>query len=147
MQVSPQIETRNKLSLSTTKVLVIIGLIIIVIAVPLTVFLAKTRQEPRSKASEPAPTLAKTFKLTLTSPTDNLATNQNVITISGSVNKKAIILISGGLQEEAIETTNQFSQNYELTAGDNQIEVTAFDEEGNEATQVKNILYVKESLD
>ena len=147
MQVSPQIETRNKLSLSTTKVLVIIGLIIIVIAVPLTVFLAKTRQEPRSKASEPAPTLAKTFKLTLTSPTDNLATNQNVITISGSVNKKAIVLISGGFQEEAVETTNQFSQNYTLALGDNQIEVTAFDEEGNEITQVRNVLYVTEPLE
>jgi RHS repeat-associated protein len=80
--------------------------------------------------------------ITVTTPADNSKTAQGLLTVSGSVDKAATVLVTlGGNAQPAALTGNAFSADLNLTSGTNTIEVTATDLAGNKSTVKRTVLF------
>lgn len=90
----------------------------------------------------------KTLGLTLTSPTNFVATTQKTLAVSGHTGIKSIVTISLGKQSKIVETSgDHFSVDLELSEGKNKITIVAFNKNTGEAlTQTREILYLNFDL-
>jgi len=125
-----------------SKILLGFVLGIISIFVLLVVFalfnLNKTKQTPA----------AKTLKLELSSPSENLATSAKIVSISGTTNIKSIVSVTTGKQAKIVETSGStFSISLDLSEGKNIITITAFDPTNGDSQQiVRQVLYLSSEL-
>jgi hypothetical protein len=83
------------------------------------------------------------ISLIISSPEDNSLVNQEEIEISGQTVSQATIAILYEEGEEILQANEQgeFSQKITLVGGANEIKITAFDKEGNEASKNLNLVY------
>jgi len=81
--------------------------------------------------------------LTISSPEDNSLVDQEKIEIVGKTKAGATIVILYEKGEEVFQADEQgeFSQEITLVGGANEIKITVFDTEGNEANQSLNLVY------
>lgn len=91
----------------------------------------------------PTPTPTPTFSLTLTAPEDNSISAEETIEVSGSTAPRAIVVILYQEGEKILEADEEgkFSTEITLAGGANEIKVSAFDQEGNEAERTLTVVY------
>lgn len=89
----------------------------------------------------PAPTLE--FSLILTSPEDNSISSEEKIEVGGSTAPGAIVVILYQEGEKILEADEEgkFSTEILLAAGANEIKISAYDQEGNEAEKILTVVY------
>jgi len=92
---------------------------------------------------EVTPTPIPTLELVITSPENNTISEEEIIEISGQAVPKAIIAITYPEGEKLFEADEDgsFSTEISLVGGDNLIEISAFNEEGDEATKTLTVVY------
>ena len=85
--------------------------------------------------------------LNITSPPTGTVVSSDAITLKGSTTKPAILVFSGGAQDAVLDPGNtKFQTSYKLQEGENEIQVTAVDGDGNEASTTLNVLYSTSNL-
>lgn len=104
---------------------------------------AMRRQRQADQA--PTPTPAETvspISVSLDSPADGTVSTQDVITLAGTASESATIVIIAEEEEIILEADDQgrFETEVSLVAGENVIEVTAYDRAGNLASQVLTVV-------
>jgi len=95
------------------------------------------------KTATPAPSQEEKLSLEITSPSNNALVNQEKLEISGKTAPQATIAIvyeEGEKIAEADEKGN-FSVEITLVGGSNEIGISAFDDQGNEASKTLNLVY------
>lgn len=94
-------------------------------------------------------TPTKEFALSTTSPLDNDTVSTETVKINGNTGVSSIVVINGGVEDTIITTASGvFSVDYKLALGENQITLTAYDEDtGGSRTKTLNLLYLNENLD
>lgn len=87
--------------------------------------------------------------LSLSSPKDGETVSKDVVKISGNTGTSSIVIINGGKEDVIVEAKNgSFSVNFKLVLGENQINITAYDEDSGESrTQSVDVLYLNENLE
>jgi hypothetical protein len=90
--------------------------------------------------------LATPFDLIVSSPTDGDAVDVATITVSGTTSTPTTVVISGGSAEQVVDNTGSFSTNYQLVEGENDLVVSAIDDNGNSAEQDLSVFYSSEGL-
>ena len=99
--------------------------------------------EPTRQAAMPTPA----FSLTLTSPEDELLTNEGTTTVSGKIQGASLIIISGNLEDKVIEASpDSFETKIVLEEGPNEIQVTCLGPYGEEVSSLRTVNYSKEEL-
>lgn len=90
---------------------------------------------------EATPTPA--FSLEIISPADESISDKRKITITGKTQPGSVVAIAAELGEELVETdeVGNFKVEVSLISGINEIEITAFGPEGDEASRSLNIVY------
>jgi hypothetical protein len=98
--------------------------------------------QEEEKALPPTPS-ASLLSLVITFPEDNSIINKEKINISGKTSSGATVIITYEEGEKIIEAdeNGNFSTEITLVGGANEITVSAYDEEGNEATKTLNLVY------
>lgn len=83
------------------------------------------------------------ISLVISSPENNALVNQEKIEIVGQTAAQAtvIILYEEGQEVFQADEKGEFTQEITLVGGANEIKITAFDEEGNEANKTLNLVY------
>lgn len=104
---------------------------------------APTATAPAEEVSEETPTPKPALELLITSPEDNSVSEKEMIEVSGQTVVNAIIAITYPDGEKLIEADEDgnFSTEISLVGGDNQIKVSAFNEEGDEVTKTLSVVY------
>lgn len=92
---------------------------------------------------ETSPTPAPTLELVITSPEDNIISEKEIIEIEGQTIANAIIAITYPDGEKILEADEDgnFSTEISLIGGDNQIKISAFNDQGDEASKTLTIVY------
>lgn len=105
----------------------------------------KTAPSGTQITAEPSPTTApaQKFLLTVNRPEDNAISDKEKIEIAGQTSSDATVAIVFTDGEKIIQTDDNgsFSGEITLTGGINQIEITAYDQNNNEATKIINVVY------
>lgn len=88
------------------------------------------------------------FNLEITNPDDEILVFDKSLIVSGRTSSKATIIISNldqnmGLQADS---NGEFSKVVDLTNGENEIEIAAFDENGNTKSFSRTIFYSEEKI-
>jgi hypothetical protein len=93
--------------------------------------------------SETSPNNEEKVSLTITSPENNSLLDQEDIEITGQTSPLANLVILFEDGEEIIQADQQgeFKTEITLNGGANEITITAFDQDGNEASKVLNLVY------
>ena len=83
------------------------------------------------------------ISLIISSPENNSLTNQAKIEIIGRTTALATVVILYEEGEEIIQADEkgEFNQEITLVGGANEIKITAFDNKGNEANKILNLVY------
>ncbi|OGV89963.1 hypothetical protein A2Z41_02950 [Microgenomates group bacterium RBG_19FT_COMBO_39_10] len=104
---------------------------------------APTTTAPAEEKVETKPTPAPTLELTIVSPKNNTISDQELIEVSGQTIPQAIVAITYPEGEKLLEADEDgsFSTEISLIGGDNQIKISAFNDEGDEATESLTIVY------
>lgn len=91
----------------------------------------------------PIPSPTPSFFLILTSPEDNSISAEETIEVSGSTVPGAIVVILYQEGEKILEADEEgeFSTEITLAGGANEIRVSAYDQEGNEAEKLLTVVY------
>lgn len=86
--------------------------------------------------------------LELTSPEDDILSNDASVVISGRTSPNATVIISSNDNDSGLESGNdgQFSKVFPLSDGPNIIEITAIDSEGNSKSVTKSIFFTEEKI-
>jgi hypothetical protein len=94
-------------------------------------------------APEVTPTPTPAFSLTVTSPEDNALYAEETIEVSGATAPGAIIVILYQEGEKILEADSEgkFSTEITLAGGANEIKISAYDQEGNEAEKTLTVVY------
>jgi len=81
--------------------------------------------------------------LTIISPENNALVNQEKLEIVGKTSPKAVVAVVYEEGEKIIEADEggDFKQEITLVGGGNEITISAFDNEGNEASKTLNLVY------
>ncbi|MCX6726071.1 MAG: hypothetical protein NT052_02035 [Candidatus Shapirobacteria bacterium] len=81
--------------------------------------------------------------LKILSPDDNSLVNQNKIKITGKTFANVNIAIISEKNENILQSDEQgqFTQEVSLVSGSNEVKISAFDNEGNEAQKTLNLVY------
>lgn len=92
---------------------------------------------------EVTPTPTPTLELVITSPENNTISEEEIIEVSGQTVPRAIIAITYPEGEKLLEADEDgsFSTEISLIGGDNLIEISAFNDEGDEATKTLTVVY------
>jgi len=92
---------------------------------------------------EVTPTPTPTLELVITSPENNTISEKEIIEVSGQTTPNAIIAITYPEGEKLFEADEDgsFSTEISLIGGDNLIEISAFNDEGDEATKTLTVVY------
>ena len=90
---------------------------------------------------EPTPTPA--FSLEIISPADESISDESTVTITGKTQPGSVVAVAAEKGEEIIETdeAGNFEVEVDLISGINEIEITAFGLEGEEASKSLAIVY------
>ena len=91
----------------------------------------------------PTPTPLPSLSLTITSPEDNVISDQETIEVSGKTASEAVIVILYPEGEKILEAdkNGRFSTEIDLAGGDNEIKISSYDNENNEASQTLTVVY------
>lgn len=102
---------------------------------------APTTTVPTEEEVEVTP--APTLELVITSPENNTISEEEIIEISGQTASRAIIAITYPEGEKLLEADEDgsFFTEISLIGGDNLIEVSAYNDEGDEATKTLTVVY------
>lgn len=101
-------------------------------------------QEEVAEEETALPTpLQSELSLTILSPQDNAISNQEEIEVSGNTASEAVVVILYQDGEKILEADEEgnFETTISLLAGSNEIEITAYDQEGNEISEVLTVVY------
>ena len=100
-------------------------------------------QEAPAPEVTSTPTPVPPFTLTLTSPEDNSISAEETIEVNGSTAPEAIVVILYQEGEKILEADSEgkFSTEITLAGGPNEIKVSAYDQEGNEAEETLTVVY------
>ncbi len=100
-------------------------------------------EEEKNITPTPEATKEEKLPLSIISPENNSLLNQEKIEISGKTAPKATIAITWEEGEKIIEADEKgnFSLEISLVGGSNEINISAFDEEGNENQQTLSLVY------
>lgn len=106
---------------------------------------AVRRQQEAAVSPSPAPVGEEipALTLTITSPEDGSVSEEEVVLLAGQTAPEATIVIISE-EEEVILTADEegrFEADITLAGGANEIEVTAYDEVGNEASRMLTVVY------
>jgi len=103
---------------------------------------SQVQQTQEEKIPSPTPS-ATQLSLIITSPEDNSIINKEKVNISGKTSSEATVVIIYEEGEKIIETdeNGNFTSEITLVGGANEITVSAYDKEGNEATKTLNLVY------
>ena len=102
-----------------------------------------TTEETPPAVEEPVASPAPELSLLITSPEDNSISTEEKIEVSGQAVPKAIVVVLYQEGEKILEAdeTGNFSTEISLVGGENQITVSAYDEEGNEISKNLTVVY------
>lgn len=102
---------------------------------------APTVTVPTEEVEEPTP--APTLELIVTSPEDNTISEEEMIEVSGQTIPNAIIAIIYPDGEKLLEADEDgsFSTEISLIGGDNEIKISAFNEEGDEVSKTLTVVF------
>lgn len=83
------------------------------------------------------------FSLIITSPEDESISTQEKIEVAGKTTPDITVVILYQEGEKIIQADSQgsFSSEITLVGGANQIEITAYDQDGNEVSKIINVVY------
>jgi len=87
----------------------------------------------------------KTFDLRLTeAPDDGASVSSSKVTIKGTTGTEAVVVINGGAEDTIVQTAGgEFEVSYTLIEGENDVSITAFDQNTAETkTTTRAILYL-----
>ncbi len=100
-------------------------------------------EPPTEEVEEVTPTPAPKMELIITSPENNTISEEEIIEITGKTDSKAIIAIVYPDGEKLLEADEDgtFATEISLTGGDNLIEISAFNDQGDEAREVLTVVY------
>lgn len=81
--------------------------------------------------------------LSITSPDDEIITDQNQITVAGTTNPNSFVVIIFNNQERITTSDNSgnFSVQLDLETGSNVIQIHALDEDGNSTIEERTVIY------
>jgi len=100
-------------------------------------------EETLAPEATPTPTPTAAFSLNLTSPEDNSISEEETIEVSGTTAPGAIVVILYQEGEKILEADSEgkFSTEITLAGGPNEIMISAYDQEGNEAEKTLTVVY------
>lgn len=104
----------------------------------------QTKKEvPQEQTIVPSPSQQNQLTLSITSPEDNTVSEEENISISGSTKAGAVVVVIYPEGEKILEANDngQFSTSISLSSGSNDIEVSAYDKEGNKDTKTLSVVY------
>lgn len=106
-------------------------------------FNRETKKESTVVSSE-----TKGIVLSVSSPENGTVTDKSKINLIGSTGKNSVVVITGGVADTILQTSEgKFSKDIELSEGQNQITIYAFDTSTGENAQTAiNILYISDTL-
>ena len=96
----------------------------------------------------PSPTATQTGFLTVTSPQDEEVVDKKTVTVSGTTQKNATILISSGTIDEVVvpAQNGSFTTTIAVEDDQNKIEITAILPTGEEVTEIRTVTYSAENF-
>ncbi len=99
----------------------------------------------QSTATTPQPTDQATLQLDVSSPSADIATSSATLTVSGTTSQSAIVSVTGGASDIIMpaQSNGTFSFPVSLNQGLNQLQITAYTEEGDSALVKHNVVYSK----
>ncbi len=110
---------------------------------------AKPTPTPEAMATSPTPSAApSTLSLNITAPDDETLTNSATITLTGTTAPNADIAVLYEIGQTIIQAdqNGKFSFDVPLDGGYNRITVTAYDQNGNTATQKLTVTYTTQKI-
>lgn len=92
--------------------------------------------------TEPTPSVS-VFSLEIISPSDDGLSNEEKITLTGKTQSGSVVTVISEKDEEVLETDSagNFETEVTLVSGVNEIEVSAFSPEGEEAVKKLSVVY------
>ena len=98
---------------------------------------------PTTALASPTPEAEEGFSLTIDSPPDNFLSDEEEISITGQTEPEAIIVLvsSGGEIILKADEEGRFETEVELEGGINEIVISAFSLEGEEAEKTLSLVY------
>lgn len=104
---------------------------------------APQKEGSTEEVKEPTPTPAPQLPLIVTTPKDNSIIDEEKIEVTGKTAPQAIVVILYQEGEKILEADEKGNFNTEITlvGGDNKIEISAHDQEGDEITQILTVVY------
>ena len=102
----------------------------------------------RIKISSPSPTPKSSIFLTIKDPEDEKVVNKKVVTVSGETRKDATVVILSPIDEDVIKpaSSGNFSTTINIDNGQNNIEITAISENGEEIKITRTITFSTEEF-
>ena len=106
-------------------------------------FQGPTQEEAPLEETQPTPTPQPGLSLIITSPEDNFISDQETTEISGRTASQAIIVVLYPEGEKILEADQdgRFKTEIDLAGGDNEIKISSYDNENNEASQILTVVY------
>lgn len=103
----------------------------------------ETLVSPTPQAESTPTAESSEISLTIYSPEDNFLTDQEEIEISGKTASQAVVVIIYPEGEKILEAdeNGDFSTMITLDGGDNEIEITAYDQGGSEIKKTLTVVY------
>lgn len=100
-------------------------------------------ETPTEEVEEVTPTPTPRMELIITSPENNIISEEEIIEVTGQTDAKAIIAIVYPDGEKLLEADEDgtFTTEISLTGGDNLIEISAFNDQGDEVKKVLTVVY------
>lgn len=113
------------------------------------VWYARTNFFAEEEPSEFKVTPTKEFTLSVGSPKNGDTISTKSIKVTGNTGTSSVVVVSGGTEDVILDAkSGNFSVDYKLALGENQITVVAYDEDsGDSRTQSFDVLYLNENLD
>jgi len=98
---------------------------------------------PTEEEVEVSPSPIPVIELIITTPENNIISEEEIIEVAGQTIPKAIIAITYPEGEKLLEADEdgRFSTEISLVGGDNLIEISAFNKQGDEATKTLTVVY------
>lgn len=112
-----------------------------------------TRKSPEQKTktiiiSDPTPTPSQSVLLTIKSPTDEGVFSKKVISVEGTTEKDATIIIVTPVDQEVLTpaASGNFSTTVNIDDGQNFIEITAISPSGEETKMIRTVTFSSEDF-
>lgn len=99
-------------------------------------------------SAEPTPTPAQNVLLSIKSPTDEEVISKKIVTVEGTTEKDATVVIVTPVDQEVLtpSSNGDFSTTVNIDDGQNFIEVTAFSPRGEETKMTRTVTFSTEDF-